>query len=54
MKSHKDVLLKKYFQNFGQYNKIIYSLFPRLIYDNKFFGGTEYKPNIDFCEKYSE
>ena len=48
MKSHKDVLLKKYFQNFGQYNKIIYTLFPRLIYDNKFFGGTEYKPNIDF------
>ena len=48
MKSHKDILINKYFQNFGQYNKIKYILFPRLIYDNKFFDKDEYKPNTEF------
>ena len=47
MKSHKDILLNQYFQNFGQYNKIKYDIFPKLIYDNKFFG-TKYVSNIGF------
>lgn len=48
MKSHKDILINKYSQNFGQYNKIKYIVFPRLIYDNKFFGENEYKSNTEF------
>ena len=52
MKSHKDVLYSKYYQNFAQYNKIKYVLFPKLIYDNKFFGGKEYKSNIEFSNDY--
>ena len=52
MKSHKDVLLNKYFQNFAQYNKIKYSIFPRLIYDNKFFGEKEYKSITEFSNDY--
>ena len=52
MKSHKDVLLSKYYQSFGQYNKIKYILFPKLIYDNKFFGGKEYKPMVEFSNDY--
>ena len=46
MKSHKDTLLKKYFQNFGQYNKIKYNIFPKLVYDNKFFT-SQYVSNIE-------
>ena len=52
MKSHKDVLLTKYYQNFAQYNKIKYIIFPKLIYDNKFFGGKEYKPATEFSNDY--
>ena len=52
MKSHKDVLYSKYYQNFAQYNKIKYVLFPKLIYDNKFLGGKEYKSNIEFSNDY--
>ena len=51
MKSHKDILLSKYYQNFAQYNKIKYIIFPRLIYDNKFFG-REYKPGTEFSNDY--
>ena len=54
MKSHKDVLYSKYYQNFAQYNKIKYVLFPKLIYDNKFFGGKEYKSNIEFSNDFKE
>ena len=52
MKSHKDVLLNNYFQNFAQYNKIKYPIFPRLIYDNKFFGDKEYKSITEFSNDY--
>ena len=52
MKSHKDVLLNKYFQNFGQYNKIKYTIFPRLIYDNQFLGNKEYRPITEFSNDY--
>ena len=52
MKSHKDILLNQYFQNFAQYNKIKYLLFPRLIYDNKFFGEKEYKQGTEFSNDY--
>ena len=52
MKSHKDVLLSKYYQSFGQYNKIKYPLFPRLVYDNKFFGGKEYISTTEFSNDY--
>ena len=52
MKSHKDVLYSKYYQNFAQYNKIKYVLFPRLIYDNKFLGGREYRSNTEFSNDY--
>ena len=53
MKSHKDILLTNYYQNFAQYNKIKYIIFPKLIYDNKFFVGKEYKPlGIEFSNDY--
>ena len=54
MKSHKDVLLKKYYQQCSIVNKIKYFLFPKLIYDNKFFGKKEYKPGVNFSEDYKE
>ena len=48
MKSNKDILLSQYYQNLGQYNKIKYNIFPKLIYDNKFFKDKKYAPNIEF------
>ena len=48
MNSHKDILLTEYYQNLGQYNKIKYNLFPKLIYDNKFFKDKKYSPGVDF------
>ena len=48
MRSHKADLLKKYYQTMGQYNKIKYTIFPKLIYDNEFFVNKEYKSNIEF------
>ena len=44
LRSHKSELYKNYYQIMGQYNKIKYTIFPKLIYDNKFFK-KEYKPN---------
>ena len=32
MKSHKDTLLNKYFQNFGQYNKIKYEKMEKIFF----------------------
>ena len=40
---NKDVLLHKYYQKVDKDNKIKYVLFPKLVYDNKFFK-KEYKP----------
>jgi hypothetical protein len=48
IRSHKNDFLKNYFQTMGQYNKIKYTIFPKLIYDNKFFSNKEYKPNVEF------
>jgi len=42
---NKDILLDKYYQKVDKDNKLKYILFPKLIYDNKFFK-KEYKPYI--------
>ena len=47
MRSHKSDMLKKYYQSMGQYNKLKYTIFPKLLYDNKFFQN-EYKSNVEF------
>ena len=44
---NKDVLLDKYYQKIDKDNKINYVIFPKLIYDNKFFK-KEYKQNNNF------
>ena len=41
---NKDILFDKYYQKIDKDNKIKYTLFPKLIYDNKFFK-KEYKPS---------
>ena len=46
IRSHKVDLLKKYYQIMGQYNKLKYTIFPKLIYDGIFFQ-KEYKPNVE-------
>jgi hypothetical protein len=46
MRSHKSALLKDYYQIMGQYNKLKYTIFPKLLYDSKYFQ-KEYKPNVD-------
>jgi len=48
IRSHKNDFQKNYFQTMGQYNKIKYTIFPKLIYDNKFFANKEYKPSVEF------
>ena len=48
IRSHKNEFFKHYYQTMGQYNKIKYTIFPKLIYDNKFFANKEYKSNIEF------
>ena len=48
IRSHKNDFHKKYFQTMGQYNKIKYTIFPKLIYDNEFFQNKEYKSNVEF------
>ena len=47
IKNNKDILFNKYYQQMDKDNKIHYTLFPKLIYDNKFFN-KEYKPSINF------
>ena len=47
IRAHKIDLQKNYFQTMGQYNKIKYTIFPKLIYDDKYFG-REYKPTVEF------
>ena len=47
IRAHKADLVKNYYQTMGQYNKIKYTIFPKLIYDDKFFG-REYKPTVEF------
>lgn len=46
---NKKSLLINYFQNIDENNKINYIIFPKLIYDDKFFQ-TKYKPSINFLE----
>ena len=45
--NNKDTLLDKYYQKIDKDNKINYILFPKLIYDNKFFK-KEYKQTNNF------
>lgn len=47
LRAHKSDLYKNYYQIMGKYNKIQYTIFPKLIYDNKFFN-QEYKPSNEF------
>ena len=47
IRAHKADLLKNYYQTMGQYNKIKYTIFPKLIYDDKYFG-REYKSTVEF------
>ena len=49
MNDKKDILLKKYYQKMGDDNKITYLIFPKLIYDDKFFE-QKYKPSISFAK----
>ena len=49
VKSKKNILLNKYYQNIDDNNIIKYVIFPKLIYDSKFFE-KEYKPSISFYE----
>ena len=37
MKNNKSILLNQYYQSLGDDNKIKYLIFPKFIYDNKFF-----------------
>ena len=46
---NKDILLYKYYQKVDKDNNIKYVLFPKLIYDNKFFN-KEYKPCTSLIE----
>ena len=48
IRSHKTDFFKNYYQIMGQYNKIKYTIFPKLIYDNKFFVNKEYKSTVEF------
>lgn len=52
IKENKKSLLINYFQNIDENNKINYIIFPKLIYDDKFFQ-TKYKPSINFLEDQS-
>ena len=47
IKDNKNILFRNYYQNIDAKNKIKYSIFPKLIYDDKFFK-KKYKPNITF------
>ena len=42
---NKQILLRNYYQNIDDKNKIKYALFPKLIYDDKYFQ-KKYKPSI--------
>ena len=46
---NKDILLYKYYQKVDKDNNIKYVLFPKLIYNNKFFN-KEYKPCTSLIE----
>ena len=62
MKNNKDKLLNQYYQIIGDDNKLKYILFPKFIYDNKFFKEkynqkvdfSENKPLINLLKKYKE
>ena len=52
IKKNKDILLRDYYQNIGDDNKLNYAIFPKLIYDDKFFK-EKYKSDIDFSKNQS-
>ena len=49
IKNNKDILLTEYFQSIGDDNKLNYIIFPKLIYDDKFFK-EKFKSDIDFSK----
>ena len=49
MKNNKTKLLNEYYQNIGDDNKLKYMIFPKFIYDDKFFQ-KKYKHNINYAE----
>ena len=49
MKKNKEILLKDYYQSIGDDNKLKYIIFPKFIYDDKFFQ-KKYKHNINYAE----
>ena len=62
MKNNKSILLNQYYQSLGDDNKIKYLIFPKFIYDNKFFKKkynnctdfSQNKPLINLLKKYQE
>ena len=52
MKANKNILLNEYYQNIQDNNKINYSIFPKITYDNKFFK-KQYHNNIGFAKNES-
>ena len=52
MKDKKSILLKQYYQDIGNDNKIKYFLFPKFVYDNKFFK-EKYDKTVDFTQNVS-
>ena len=62
MKNNKKILLNEYYQNIEDNNKIKYIIFPKFIYDNKFFkkkyinsaNFAENKSLINLLKKYQE
>ena len=49
MKKNKEILLNNYYQSLGDDNKLKYIIFPKFIYDDKFFK-KKYKHNINYAE----
>ena len=49
IKNNKDILSTEYYQSIGDNNKLNYIIFPKLIYDDKFFK-EKFKSNIDFSK----
>ena len=49
IKNNKDILLAEYYQEIRDDNKFNYIIFPKLIYDDKFFK-EKFKSNIDFSK----
>ena len=49
IKDNKDILLTEYYQTLGDDNKPNYIIFPKLIYDDKFFK-EKFKTDIDFSK----